>query len=276
MAERLHEILAGLSELLLFVLAALALDTLVVRVAGVRRDSGAYALLSLLELCVLAGLYVWWVRGVERRRVEELGSAGAWHLVPGVALGIVMFSAIMAVLVAAGAYRISTGGGIGGPVRATSVFLSGAVLEELAFRGILLRRLESGLGSLGALGVSALVFGLLHTGNPHATLLDGVYIALEGGLPLGAAYLATGSLWLPIGMHFGWNLAEGGIFGVRVSGEPARGWLHSTAVAGNHLAGGAFGAEGSIVAVVVGTVVGLLLLGVAVRRGRLRSWRRAA
>lgn len=273
MGGRIRPVLAGLGELLVFVVAAITLDDLVVSVARVGRDSSAYMVLYLLSAGVLFGLYVLWMRGVERRRVRELRLDLAWHFLPGLALGMAMFAAVMGMLVTAGAFRVSAGQG-GGLLRAAGVFLAGATVEELAFRGILLRQLENGLGSGWALVLSALVFGLLHSANPHATVLSGLEIAVEGGLPLGAAYLVSGSLWLPIGLHFGWNLAEGGVFGASVSGEAAQGLLRSTPVPGHPLAGGAFGAEGSIVAVAMGALVGVLLLAVAARRGRLRSWSR--
>jgi membrane protease YdiL (CAAX protease family) len=43
-------------------------------------------------------------------------------------------------------------------------------------------------------------------------------LRFEAGILLGLAYTVTGRLWLPIGIHTGWNFAEGTIFGTGVSG----------------------------------------------------------
>lgn len=37
---------------------------------------------------------------------------------------------------------------------------------------------------------------------------------------LGAAYVATRTLWVPIGLHLAWNFAETGIFGILVCAVP--------------------------------------------------------
>nr|WP_141810786.1 CPBP family intramembrane glutamic endopeptidase [Nocardia bhagyanarayanae] len=42
---------------------------------------------------------------------------------------------------------------------------------------------------------------------------------MTGGTLTAAAYVATRSLWLPIGLHFGWNFIQAGVFGVTVSGS---------------------------------------------------------
>ena len=85
---------------------------------------------------------------------------------------------------------------------------------------------------------------------------------------LAAAYVLTRRLWLPIGIHAGWNFTQGGIFGVSVSGHPSGGLLDGTLTGPEWLSGGDFGAEASIVAVVLGIALGTILLRMAWRRGR--------
>src|SRR5471030_2266301 len=80
-----------------------------------------------------------------------------------------------------------------------------------------------------------------------ATIGSSVAIALEAGILLGAAYALTGRLWLPIGLHLGWNFAEGSIFGMAVSGGSQKGSLITGELHGsNLLTGGVFGPEASI------------------------------
>jgi hypothetical protein len=95
--------------------------------------------------------------------------------------------------------------------------------------------------------------------NSGATTVSTVAIALEAGVLLGAAYAACGSLWLPIGLHFGWNFTEGGVFGVAVSGRKAGAGIVNMPLSGSALwTGGQFGPEASLVAVAVCLVAGCL------------------
>ncbi len=69
--------------------------------------------------------------------------------------------------------------------------------------------------------ISALFFGFGHRGNPGATWVSSLAIAVEAGALLAAAYVATRSLWMPIGLHWAWNLFEGPVWGTPVSGIAA-------------------------------------------------------
>ena len=80
-----------------------------------------------------------------------------------------------------------------------------AAFEELLFRGVILRYLELSLGSRPALATSAVLFGLWHLANPYVGALRIADCALAG-LVLGAAYLITRRLWLPIGIHALYNV----------------------------------------------------------------------
>jgi membrane protease YdiL (CAAX protease family) len=155
---------------------------------------------------------------------------------------------------------------------ATMAILSG-VCEELIFRAGIYRITEDMFGTGIALVISGAVFGLVHLGNPHASLIAGIAIALEAGILLGAAYAATRNLWFPIGIHIGWNFAEGGIFGASVSGTPAGHGLLNIPLAGpDWLTGGAFGPEASVVTIVICTAAGLYFVVQTIRKGR---WCRA-
>lgn len=107
------------------------------------------------------------------------------------------------------------------------------------------------IGTWGALLLSAAIFGGLHAFNPGATAAGVVSTALAGVL-LGAVFVATRRLWLPIGLHTGWNFGEGAIFGTPVSGlDGIPGVIAGTLKGPDVLTGGPYGPEASIVAVVV-------------------------
>jgi hypothetical protein len=87
---------------------------------------------------------------------------------------------------------------------------------------------------------------------------------------IGAAFMLTRRLWLPMGIHFAWNFTQAGIFGSAVSGNGAEsGILHAAFTGPDWLTGGAFGVEASIVTIALGLVVGIFFIGRAYRRGNI-------
>lgn len=87
---------------------------------------------------------------------------------------------------------------------------------------------------------------------------------------LAAAYAATRNLWVPIGLHFGWNFAAAGIFSTEVSGNDTPQGLLDTVTSGpTWVTGGAFGPEGSVYTVLFGVLITLGFLWLAHRRGNL-------
>ena len=118
--------------------------------------------------------------------------------------------------------------------------------EELMSRGYHLQTLASGMPVGWAWILSSSVFGVLHLANPHANWIA-VFGIVLAGLFLGYAYIRSGQLWLPVGLHTGWNFFEGVVFGFPVSGLPFYRLTH-TAVGGPQLwTGGAFGPEAGLV-----------------------------
>jgi membrane protease YdiL (CAAX protease family) len=130
--------------------------------------------------------------------------------------------------------------------------------EELMSRGYHLQTIASGTSLAWAWIISSAVFGILHLANPHANLLSVTGIILAG-LFLGYAYIRTGSLWLAIGLHTGWNFFEGVVFGFPVSGLPFY-TLPRIVVSGPVLwTGGEFGPEAGMV-LIPALVIGFVLI----------------
>lgn len=215
--------------------------------------------------------------------VRHLGDAPRddlpWHrapreLVQGTLLAFVLFSAIVATAAALGSYRIVGWGG--GDDFVMILFAAGfaaGFVEELMFRGVLFRWLEDFGGSWFALAVTSGLFGLAHIGNDNATWLSSLAIALEAGILLGGAYMVTRSLWFAIGIHFGWNVTQGFIWDVPVSGNQVDGMVDARLVGNELVSGGAFGLEASVIAMVLATAVGVYFVWLAVQRGEMvRPW----
>jgi membrane protease YdiL (CAAX protease family) len=225
-------------------------------------------------------VYVAFGRLVERRRVEELSLPGMGReLGLGLAVGAGLYAASVLVLMVLGIYRIEGLNPWIFLLPAVAMALSSGIFEELLFRGVLFRAVEEVFGSWTALVVSSAVFGFMHLLNPAGTVMGAVFISIEAGLLLAAAYMVTRRLWLGIGFHIAWNYTQSGIFSGVVSGsDSAPGLLRASIEGPAALTGGSFGLESSLVAFLLCTATGLILLAIAIRRGHVvpPAWRRPA
>ena len=225
----------------------------------------------IIQVLPALSAYLFLVYVIERRRPLEL----AWRkVVPHGALGfgggVLLISAVVGALWLAGSYQVTGTNAEALWVRQLLIGGLGAgIAEEIMVRGVLFRVSEEGLGTWGALILSALLFGFGHIANQGATIWSSVAIAIEAGLLLGMLFHVTRSLPLCIGLHMGWNFTQGTIWGVPVSGTNDVGWLVSVRPGPDWLSGGAFGAEASVVAVILCSVVTVALLATALRRGSI-------
>jgi uncharacterized protein len=138
------------------------------------------------------------------------------------------------------------------------VLLFGAFGEEMMFHGYAFQLLVRRLGPFATILPAAVIFGLAHMDNPHSSLL-GIGNTMLWGVLFGYAYLRTNALWLPIGLHFGWNVALP-MFGANLSGFTmgVTGYaLHWTA--GNLWSGGDYGPEGSLLTTAIVVVLFFVL-----------------
>lgn len=239
-------------------------------------ERAALGLLFEIAPALLAYLFV--VRLIERRYPAELAPEALPHnALLGLGAGTALFSTVVLVLWLAGSYHLIGGNDHPDWLPQLAVVGIGAGLgEEILMRGALFRMVEEGLGTWAALAISAAVFGALHLGNPHATWWAGAAIAIEAGLLLGMLYHLTRSLWACAGLHAAWNISQGLVYGIPVSGTHADGFLVSTRSGPDWLSGGAFGAEASVVALTLCLLCTLAMVVVAVRRGTIvpPSWKR--
>ena len=258
---------------LLLLAIFLGVDAAVVALVGAASGS---AILSLAAGTTAAALtillYGWTARRIERREPADVPREGWFRAVGrGTLAGIGLFTVTVLAIAMSGGFRVAGWGSPGGMLSVLGLMIAVATIEEVLFRGLLFRLVEERTGTWAALVVSAAIFGLLHLVNPAATP-GGALAIIAAGSMLAAAYVATRSLWLPIGLHLGWNFAEGGLFGVPVSGSDSatpgllRGVFDGPAV----VTGGAFGPEASLFAVLACLIAACLFLRLARRRGNLR------
>jgi len=210
----------------------------------------------------------------EQRRDDLPFDRRARDALGGFVQGGLVFSAIVGVAALLGSYRVL---GLSPaedwlPILLATGLMAG-VTEEILLRGIVFRWLEELGGSWVALALSALLFGFLHAANPNATAISSLSIALAAGVLLGGAYMLTRNLWLAVGIHAGWNVTQGLVWDVPISGVKLDGWVESRLVGDPILSGGAFGLEASVITMVLATAYGVWLIVRAVQRGHvMRNW----
>jgi uncharacterized protein len=130
------------------------------------------------------------------------------------------------------------------------VLLFGAFGEEMMFHGYACQLLVRRIGGFATILPAAVLFGLAHMDNPSRNTL-GILNTMLWGVLFGYAYLRTGALWLPIGLHFGWNVMLP-VLGTNLSGFTmgVTGYgLHWNA--GDLWSGGGYGPEGSLLTTIM-------------------------
>jgi membrane protease YdiL (CAAX protease family) len=267
---------AGWRIAVMFVLlvASVLLINIAWKAAGLpgKSDSGpwTFAFFTALIAGSLAGITVFLLRRFEQRGLAAVGLAlqhSAWKMTAaGALLGSLPVCLLSGVAMVFGYGSVQAGNagvadlpGIMLPAMLATFLL--AAWEELMLRGYLFRQLSLGLNPTAAVLITAALFGLMHAGNPGANWQGLVYTAI-GGVFMGLVLLRTGSLWVLIGYHFGWNAMSSSVLGLELSGtESSHSFFVSSLAGPDWLTGGSYGFEASLPAVICETLIlGALLL----------------
>lgn len=205
------------------------------------------------------GMIVLMLRCFERRGLAAIAlrfeRPAVQQLASGTLLGALPISLLMALALAFGYGEISTQSIDGRmllsqmlPALVTGIIV--AAWEELVLRGYLLRQFSLGSNAATAAVVTGVIFGLLHSGNPGANW-QGLLFTIIGGIMMAWLLFRSGSLWLLIGYHFGWNTMASAVFGLTLSGLADQASLFKSTLTGSRwLTGGDYGFEASLPAVV--------------------------
>jgi hypothetical protein len=140
----------------------------------------------------------------------------------------------------------------------------GSMGEELMMRGYGFQILLANCGAWATIIPCGVVFALLHTANPNVTWL-GIANTAGFGVLFGYAFVRSRDLWLPAGLHFGWNVTLP-LFGVNVSGLRMKMTGHDMVwSAGNLWSGGEYGPEASVL-----TSLAMIALAIYIWRAPIR------
>lgn len=266
---------------LVAMIAALALTVGVLKAASMPAiilahllgDAVAQPVLVVITVALLLLLQKGVLRRLGIHKHDDLPFASAARgLATGTLTAFVLFSLIVGIAALLGSYFIVGWGGMHNWL--LLLFTAGiyaGFVEEFIFRGILFRWIEEFGGSWAALFVTSSLFGLAHIMNDNATWFSSFTIAVEAGLMLGGAYMLTRSLWVPMGLHFGWNVTQGMLWDVPVSGNDVDGLVNARLVGNPLISGGGFGLEASVIALVVAGGFGVWLVKRAYDKGEVMA-----
>jgi membrane protease YdiL (CAAX protease family) len=206
------------------------------------------------------------VRIYERGRLADVGLGGSpssgREFLTGTAAGVVAVVCVVMIPVALRIAKFQRTAAVSDHPWASFAFggvaiFFGAMGEELLFRGYAFQLLIRAVGPFATILPTSVVFGLMHSWNPEATPLA-IVNTVAWGILLGYAVWRTGALWLPIGLHFGWNVALP-LLGSNLSGFTmgVTGYTLEWNV-GVLWSGGGYGVEGSVLT--TGIVVALFFV----------------
>lgn len=138
------------------------------------------------------------------------------------------------------------------------VLAFGSLGEELTFHGYAFQFLTRSMGVFATILPVSAIFGLMHMGNANVSAL-GLFNTMLFGFLLGFACWRSGALWLPVGIHFGWNLMLP-VFGTNLSGFT----MGMTGYAlrwnvGELWSGGEYGPEGGLLATLAASAIFLVV-----------------
>ncbi len=272
----LHPVWRVTIYLIAFLIAGVALDlligiiyALVLFLTGTSAEEMTNALMTgrlpgllllivgLSRLLLALGLALLMGRFLDREPVETMGlepTRVGKDTAVGLVLGMGTMALIGAVLLALNPQSPWPGRAVwwGFLLDAIALFPMAAA-EEVAFRGYLQRVLTTWRGPVVGVLVPSVLFALFHALNPNVSPLALVNIALAG-VVFAVAVERTGTLWLPIAYHYAWNLTQGPVLGLPVSGIVWNGLLALPVGGPSWLTGGDFGPEGGLLS------TGVLLL----------------
>jgi len=173
-----------------------------------------------------------------------------WGLVGGIAAAVIVLAGPLAVRIASMQPGSSVERPVGTFIFVTVILIFGAAGEEILFRGYGFQVLLRSIGPFAAILPVGVLFGALHASNPHVTSL-GLVNTAGFGMLFGYAFLRSRDLWLPFGLHFGWNFTLP-FFGTSVSGIKIGVTGYELQwKAGALLSGGEYGPEASVLTSVV-------------------------
>lgn len=218
---------------------------------------------------ILLITYIQFFQKFEKRKIKELsGKSFGSNLITGLVIGIVLQTLVMSIIYFNDGIEIIYVNSFKTVLPGLFVSLALAIMQEVIFRGIILRLFEENLGSYIALLISAILFGLIHFFTRDSSLL--LATTIQGGFLIGAAYIYSKNLWLSIAINFSLSFMQTGVFGNSTLQKTLNSsWLNMKIKGSEYITGGSVGIEDSIQATLLCLVLAIVFIILAERKNKI-------
>jgi len=190
---------------------------------------------------------------IDRRPFQTIGfnfNSVFKDLLAGVVVGFIWLAASLGILYLSGWASLTTPVGFSWTILAVASLsmLLNVLTQELLLCGFIFQTIRDKSNLIIALLISAALFAVYHAPAFHGEWLPAVNV-FAAGLIFCLAYIITGNLWLPIAIHFTWDVLLGPVLGLTESGKTdlGGGWKMFTLNGPSLYTGGKFGLEGGLI-----------------------------
>ena len=240
-------------------------------------DDTKALIVAITEATAVTACYIFLFRAYEKRRIHELNALKAGsNIILGFLTGIILQSLFILFICLFGNFSVVTVNPFSTLLSPIAFALAAGFVAEIIIIGVVFRLLEEQTGTVIALVIFVILFTVLHVNVNGATLVSVGATAMQAGFLLPAAYVFRRSLWIPVFLHFGWDLAEPGIFGgINPSSSLTQGLLTSKISGNPLLTGGVNGPQDSLSSLLLCLLAGIIFLLLAKRKNNLITprWR---
>ena len=241
-----------------------------------------YAIVSLFATAVMIVVVLLFCKLIQKRKLNTLGfvkQGAAKEYLKGMVIGFVLFSAAVFICVLTGSLKLS---GLNDTFELpvfllfTAGYLIQGMAEEVLCRGYFMVSLGRRYPMAAAVCINAAAFAALHLLNPGIAPLAIINLFLFGVFA-SVCFIQTENIWMVGAIHSVWNLVQGNVYGIKVSGmETSCSLLSSSVTDGRAMIhGGAFGLEGGLAVTIVLAAATMFLLFLKKDRGNDAVWEEA-
>lgn len=226
-------------------------------------------IINYISVIVLLLTYYFLFHFYDKRKITELSIKHfPKDFIGGLIFGFSTLSLVILILYFGGSYKVIGISNYSFLIAPLSSLVIAALLEEVFFRLIIYRILETWIGTYWTLPLISIVFTIPHLFNDNVSLLS-VLILLIFGFAHSIMYNYTKRLWLPFAFHLGWNFAQP-FYGSNLSGLEDVGSIIKAKFEGpKMLIGSNFGIEDSILSIILLAIISFIFLTLSIREGKI-------
>lgn len=231
---------------------------LIFQAASSATGTDTFAIFSLFATAAMIIAVLLFARLVQKRQLSSFGftkeNSGKEYL-KGALIGLAMFSSAVLLCVLTGSLKLSFDGEtfvLSSFLLFTAGYMVQGMAEEVLCRGYFMVSLGRRYPMAAAVVLNSVAFAALHLFNPGIGILPMVNLILFG-IFASICFIKTENIWLIGGAHSAWNLVQGNVYGIKVSGNQTSCSIFTSSMTEgkNLLHGGAFGLEGGLAVTIV-------------------------